>query len=222
LNRRRFERLREVLARRQPDLTILMERVNKPHNFSAILRSCDAVGILDAHVVLPEKGLKLSNHTSAGAAKWVRVVEHPGIEAGVEQLKGEGFRILAAHPSSTALDFREVDLTRKVAIMVGAELEGLSGKALALADEGVFIPMAGMARSLNVSVATALLLFEAFRQRRGAGLYDESRLDPADFEERLFEWAHPELARVLKARKRPYPLLSSDGEPILEPGALQD
>lgn len=222
MNRRRFQRIRRVLLRRQPDLTVLMEQVNKPHNFAAILRNCDAVGVLEAHVVLPEKEMKLSNHTSAGTAKWVAVRNHTHVKAAAGHLRSRGFKILAAHPSPEAVDYRRVDLTRPVALMVGAELEGLSEEGLALADQQVVIPMVGMVRSLNVSVATALLLFEAKRQREEAGLYTTSRLPEAQFRRILFEWCHPELAALLRRKDRPYPPLSLEGEPLLEPGQLQD
>ena len=218
MNPERFSRINRVLTRRQPDLTVLMERVHKRHNFSAIVRNCDAVGILAAHAVFPEKGLELSNHTSAGTSKWVRVRQHPNVEEGVAHLHEEGFRILAAHPSRQAVDFRDVDYTEKVAIMVGAELDGISPKGLSLADGLVMIPMAGMVRSLNVSVATALILFEALRQRREAGMYGESRLSPEEFERHLFEWCHPELADFFRRKGLPYPPLSENGEALVDPG----
>ena len=212
MNPKRFRRIRSVLARRQPDLTVLMERVNKTHNFSAILRNCDAVGVLRAHAVVPEKGIDLPHHTSAGTTRWVGVQVHPTVQAAVDHLQKEGFMVLAAHPTEAASDYREVDLTRPVALMVGAELDGISREGLALADETVTIPMAGMVRSLNVSVATALLLFEAFRQRQAADMYRESKLSEEDFTHFLFEWAYPDIAKVLKKRGDPYPPLSDDGE----------
>jgi tRNA (guanosine-2'-O-)-methyltransferase len=201
-----------VLERRQPDLTVLMERVNKSHNFSAILRNCDAVGVLEAHAVLPETGIDLHHHTSAGTTKWVQVRAHPTVEEAVAELHNAGFRVLAAHPTPQAQDYRKADLTRPTALMVGAELEGISGAGLSLADDAVFIPMSGMVRSLNVSVATALLLFEAFRQREAAGMYDTPRLPEEEFRRILFEWAYPELARVRQKQGKPYPALSTDGE----------
>ena len=208
----RFRRLRTVLARRQPDLTVLMERVNKTHNFSAILRNCDAVGVLKAHAVLPEKGIDLHNHVAAGTSKWVEVRVHATVREAVGHLRREGFRVLAAHPSDQAMDYREVDLTGPIAFMVGAELDGLSDQGLELADENVVIPMAGLVRSLNVSVASALLLFEAFRQRQACGLYDRLRIPEGEYERLLFEWSYPEIAEVLRKRGDPYPKLSSDGE----------
>jgi len=195
-----------------------MEQVNKTHNLSAIVRNCDAVGVLEAHAVLPQRPVDVSGHTSAGTSKWVRVRRHKSVQAAGEALHAQGFLILAAHPGETSVDFRKVDYTRKVAIMVGAELEGLSPEGLALADEEVVIPMAGMVRSLNVSVATALILYEAYRQRRAAGMYRESRLPPEEFQRLLFEWTHPELADFFRKREEPYPPLSADGEALVEPG----
>ena len=115
MNPDRFLRLRSVLEKRQPDLTVLMERVNKPHNFSAILRNCDSVGVLEAHAVVPEKGIDLHHHTAAGTSKWVSVQVHASVQDAVSRLHGSGFLVLAAHPSDRARDFREVDLTRPVA-----------------------------------------------------------------------------------------------------------
>jgi tRNA (guanosine-2'-O-)-methyltransferase len=208
----RFRRLREVLARRQPDLTVLMDRVNKAHNLSAILRSCDAVGVLEAHAVAHEPGLEAHHATSAGTKKWVAVTRHARVEDAIAHLRGRGFFVLAAHPSVGALDYSEADYTRPVAITLGAELEGVSERALELADAHVTIPMVGMVHSLNVSVASALLLFEAYRQRSAAGMYAESRLDPEAFEQRLFEWAYPTLARSRRERGLPYPRLDADGQ----------
>jgi tRNA (guanosine-2'-O-)-methyltransferase len=215
----RFHRLRSVLSRRQPDLTVLMERVNKSHNFSAILRNCDAVGALEAHVVPPADGVTLHNATSAGTAKWIDVQTHSDVATAANELRKRGFRLYAAHPDDDARDYRALDLTRPSAFMMGAELYGLSDEGLALADERVIVPMVGMVRSLNVSVASALLLFEAKRQRDDAGMYQKSRLDQATFRARLFEWAYPDLATRCRTAAKPYPSLDDDGG-LLERPAL--
>lgn len=194
-----------------------MDRVNKSHNFSAILRNCDAVGILRAHVVPPEKGLVLHHGTSAGTRKWIQVQRHSSIESAAQTLKEDGFRIIAAHPSEQAVDFRDADYTGPTAILVGAELHGISDAGLSAADLCVRIPMSGMAKSLNVSVATSLLLFEAFRQREAAGMYRGSRLPPDEFERCLFEWSWPSLAKKRRRDGKPYPKLSPDGDILVEP-----
>jgi len=212
MNPDRFARLRSALARRQPDLTVLMDRVSKSHNFSAILRNCDAVGVLDAHVVPPLWGLDLHHGSSGGTRKWIYVHRHSDATNAVARLKEEGFSLVAAHPAQDSVDFREVDYTVPTAIVMGAERFGVSEECLELADARVNIPMAGMVHSLNVSVATSLLLFEAMRQRDAAGMYDETRLDDEDFERRLFEWAYPSVASGCRRTGRPYPALDEEGE----------
>lgn len=214
MNPDRFRRLRRTLARRQPDLTVLMDGVHKSHNFSAILRNCDAVGVLEAHVVVPEGTLDLHHGTSAGTKKWVRVHHHPTVCEAVDAVRERGLQVVAAHPSDDSVDFRDMDYTMPTALMMGAELHGVSDEGLRLSDARVRIPMLGMVRSLNVSVATALLLFEAARQRQDAGMYHESRLEPEEFERTLFEWAHPSVAARRRAEHRPYPGLTNDGEII--------
>jgi tRNA (guanosine-2'-O-)-methyltransferase len=208
----RVRRLRSALERRQPDLTVLMDQVHKSHNFSAILRSCDAVGVLEAHVVAPAGAVAVHHATSAGTKKWITVKGHADVSQAAAVLRGQGFRLVAAHPSSTAIDYRDVDYTVPTALVVGAELDGLSSDALSLADAHVTIPMVGLVHSLNVSVASALVLFEAYRQRAAAGMYERSRLAPEEFARRLFEWAHPTLARQRRAAGRAYPLIGPDGE----------
>jgi tRNA (guanosine-2'-O-)-methyltransferase len=193
-----------------------MDRVNKSHNFSAILRNCDATGVLEAHVVPPEKGLDLHHGTSAGTKKWVEVHRHDHLSGAVAHLKERGFAVLAAHPSVNSVDFREVDYTTPTAVMMGAELHGVSEEGLELADRHVVIPMSGMVHSLNVSVATALILFEAMRQREAAGLYEKSRLSTEDFGRRLFESAYPSIAASRRKKGRPYPGLTDEGELLLD------
>lgn len=212
MNPERFARLRRALERRQPDLTVLMDGVHKSHNFSAILRSCDAAGVLETHVVPAGSGLATHRASSAGTKKYVRVVRHADVGTAAEELSSRGFTLVAAHPSAESVDYRSIDYTRPTALVVGAELDGVSREGLLLADRTVVIPMMGVARSLNVSVAAAVILYEARLQRERAGMYDESRLAPHEFERTLFEWAHPKVAASRRARGRPYPDLTEDGQ----------
>lgn len=207
----RFAKLKQVLDRRQPDLTILTEDVHKPHNISAILRSCDAVGILTAHAVSADGSIPRYHMTSGGSRKWVGIRVHSTLSGAVNDLRKAGFRLAAAHQSSTALDYRDVDYREPVALLLGSELIGVSAKAAELADVHVVIPMQGMVSSLNVSVAAALILFEARRQREQSGLYDRCRLDNETYAKTLFEWAYPEVAESYRKQKRPYPALDGEG-----------
>jgi tRNA (guanosine-2'-O-)-methyltransferase len=167
--------------------------------------------VLEAHAVPPEGGLEVSASSSAGASKWVPVRRHRDISTAVAALRASGFRVVAAHPTRGARDYRKVDFTQPTALLVGSELQGVSDGGISLADELVLIPMMGMVHSLNVSVATSLLLYEAARQRQSAGLYERSRLDPEQYRTLLFEWGYPRLAKRLRAEGRAYPLITADG-----------
>lgn len=209
---RRFHRVLSVLDRRQPDLTAVMEDVQVPRNLAAILRTCDAVGVFEAHAVWPGGRLKISRPASGGNRKWVPVRKHRTLEDALAALRDKGLRVLAAHPAPGAVHFREVDYTLPTAVLVGNEDFGVTPEAAQRADGLVAVPMEGMGTSLNVSVAAALVLFEAQRQRTEAGLYDRSRLDPEVYARTLFEWAYPELAAFCRKRNAPYPPLGPDGE----------
>ena len=213
----RFQRLKACLRRRQPDLTVLADDVHKAHNVAAILRSADAVGIFGMHAVSTDGAFRHHHMVSGGSKKWVNVTVHDTVERAVDTLKQDGFRVVAAHPGSASRDYRDADYTGRVALMLGAELDGFSDSTLELADDCLSIPMEGMVSSLNVSVAAALILYEARRQREAASLYNECRLDSATFDATLFEWAYPELAEKCRRYDRPYPSLSDDGDLLENP-----
>ena len=214
----RFQRLRAVLDRRQPDLTVLLDNVHKPHNLSAILRSCDAVGVFEAHAVWRGARFRARHLTSGGTGRWVTVRTHPNLPSAVDRLHREGLPIVVAHPEASSVDFRELDYTRPTAVLLGAELDGVSAPSLALADQRARIPMQGMGQALNVSVAAALLLFEAERQRTAAGLYDSARLNPVLYRKTLFEWAHPRVAACCRRHGTPFPDLDEEGLVLAPPG----
>lgn len=188
---RRQERVRAVLERRQPDLTVVVENVHDPHNVSAILRSCDAVGVLRVHVVYtieqPPAGM-FARQTSASAAKWIEIVRHDSISGCYEHLRQEGMSILATALGAESRQLYDWDLTRPTAIVLGNEMRGVSEEALSLADGAIEIPMAGMVQSLNVSVAGAVCLYEAFRQRLLQGAYAAPKLSEETLQELAVDW----------------------------------
>ncbi|QEY33218.1 tRNA (guanosine(18)-2'-O)-methyltransferase TrmH [Synechococcus sp. RSCCF101] len=214
---RRFHRLRAVLDRRMADLTVVLEHVEKPHNLSAILRSCDAVGVLEAHVVSLKGRPPTFNSTAQGSQKWVRLRDHPEPGAALRNLREQGFQLYGTHLGRDAVDYRQCDFTGPTAFLLGAEKWGLSEEAAGLVDRQLFIPMRGMVQSLNVSVAAATLLFEALRQRELAGVAPSRGEGLAAERHRqvLFEWAYPEVAAWCREQGRGYPDLSAEGE-ILE------
>ncbi len=208
----RFQKIRERLDRRQPDLTVLAENTHKSHNIAAVLRSADAVGVFGAHAVANDGELRRHHMVSGGSGKWLPVTLHDSTQTALHVLRADGLRIVAAHPDARATDYRDYDYTQPTALLLGSELDGISEYARGHADEFVRIPMEGMGASLNVSVAAALLLYEARRQREAAGLYDERRLDDPTYERVLFEWTHPDIAHRCRERGLPYPGLTLDGD----------
>ena len=128
----RRSKVRHVLEQRQPDLTVLLEQVHKPHNLSAILRSCDAVGVLEAHCVALHGRVPTFNDTSASADKWVPLRVHANTLAAISELKSRGMQIVATHLSEQSVDFREVDYTRPSCVLLGAERWGLTPEAAEL------------------------------------------------------------------------------------------
>ncbi len=214
---RRYERLQAVLDRRMGDLTVLLEQVEKPHNLSAILRTCDAVGVLEAHAVCRQGRLPTFNSTAQGSQKWVPLQVQPDVVSAIQGLQRRGFRVYGTHLGVEAVDYRSCDFTGPTAFLLGAEKWGLSDQAAAQIDQAVVIPMQGMVQSLNVSVAAATLLFEALRQRQAAGRVPTAGegVDPQVRRRLLFEWAYPQVAAWCRQQQRPYPALGAEGE-ILE------
>jgi tRNA (guanosine-2'-O-)-methyltransferase len=188
---RRQARLRHVLEKRQPDLTIVLENVHDVHNASAVLRSCDATGVLGVHLVYtdeapPERAF--NRVTGAGASKWIELTRHDSIEACYRALRDQGFRIYATALRAESRSIYETDYTQPVAIVFGNEQRGATEQAIALADGALHIPMMGVVESLNISVACAVTLYEAARQRIAAGLYDESRVPEETFNTLYDDW----------------------------------
>lgn len=212
----RYEIICRVLRQRQPDLTVITDEVHKGRNLSAIVRTCDAVGISKFHCVEPQKGYRAFRGTALGSHKWVDTVLHSNVSDGLSQLKGEGFQVVAAHLSDTAVDFRTVDYTKPTALLMGTEKQGVSDEAIALADHQVVIPMMGMVESFNVSVACAIILTEAQEQRQKAGLYDESRIPKDEYDRILFQWCQPIVTKYCDENELDYPPLDDEGE-IVEP-----
>ncbi len=188
---RRRERVAGVLARRQPDLTVVLENVHDPHNVSAVLRSCDAVGVLTVHVVYSIEEAPagaFARTTSASAAKWIDVRRHPSVADCYAVLRAEGIAVLATAVGPESAELYATDLARPTALVFGNELRGVSPEAQAAADGLVAIPMLGMVESLNISVACAVSLYEALRQRREAGAYDRPKLEAERLSALEEEW----------------------------------
>lgn len=214
----RYARICEMLAARQPDLTVCMEEVHKPHNIAAVIRTADAVGVHEIHAVWPSSRMRTLVSSAAGSNSWVQVKTHQTIQDAVAKMKAKGMQVLATHLSDKAVDFRTIDYTRPTCILLGQEKTGITPEALALADSDIVIPMAGMVQSLNVSVASALILYEAQRQRQNAGMYQRqiSPLSTKEQQRLLFDGGYPVLSNVAKRKKLPRPFIDESGQIIAD------
>lgn len=190
---RRLARMRGTLERRQPDLTIVIENVDDPYNVSAMLRSCDAVGVPTAHLVYSHQELlELSNGVAASAQRWMDLQQHETIADCYSTLRSHGMDIIATSLREPAHELFDIDLTRAVALVFGNESRGVTDEAIAGADGTAYIPMMGMVESLNASVACSVALYEALRQRRIAGRYTSSSWSADEIDSRLKAWLRRE------------------------------
>lgn len=189
MTQRRMEKFRRVLALRQPDLTVVMENIHDPHNVSAVLRSCDAVGVLGVNLLYTVESFpRIGRKSSSSASKWIERRKFMSVDECYGTLRAEGYRIHATRLTNHASSLYDLDLTRPVALVFGNEHRGVSEEAGEKADGNFHVPMMGMIQSLNVSVAAAVSLYEALRQRVGLGRYGTASLSAEVLERTFDEW----------------------------------
>lgn len=187
----RLGKFTKAAYNRQPGLRVVIENVHDPHNVSAIYRSCDAVGVPKVSLLYYiEKMPKLSRITSSSASKWVKTEQFTEVDECFESLRNEGFKIYSSVLDEKAVSLYELDLTQKVALIMGNEHRGVSEEAASKSDGTFYIPMMGIIQSLNVSVANAVTLYEACRQRQEAGMYKDNGLTDEKNESQIDEWCN--------------------------------
>ncbi|MBS1631977.1 MAG: RNA methyltransferase [Bacteroidetes bacterium] len=186
----RRQKLILVLNKRQQDITVVLENVFDPHNISAVMRTCDAVGVQDIYVLNTKipRHKKWGAKSSSSAAKWLTVHQFDNAEECFSSLRKRYSTILTTHLSSDALSLHEVDFTKSIALVFGNEHEGVSEEIRNMADGNFIIPQVGIIRSLNISVACAVTLYEAFRQKKSAGHYYREWVDQSGKSKLLDEW----------------------------------
>lgn len=187
----RRQRLRNVLEKRQPDLTVVLENVFDPHNISAVMRTCDAVGIQEVYILnnrIP-RHKKWGARSSSSAAKWLTVHQFTDANECFKELRKKYKKILTTHLSSDAVGLYDINMTEPIALVFGNEHNGVSDEIRALADGNFIIPQVGIIRSLNISVACAVTLYEAFRQKEKAGHYSRDTMGHEMKQRLIEEWS---------------------------------
>ncbi len=189
----RKNRIDRVLKNKQPTLELFLDDIHDPHNLSAILRTSDAVGVMRVNYTNKEnQELKIHKKITQGTQRWVennKIHDDKKVEF-LKEKKEQGFEIIATHLDENSIPFREIDFTKKTIIVVGNEKDGVSKEVLNIADKTIIIPMKGMVQSLNVSVATSLILYEAQNQLQKIGRYDKPQLDEKTREEIKRRWIY--------------------------------
>ena len=205
VNEERLDKMKQLLNSRQMDLRLFMDNVYSDHNLSAIVRSSDAVNIGKLYYRHPN--VKLNDNITMGAHKWVFNEYVDDIENFYKSM--DNYQIVITTLEEDSVDFREVDYTLPTLIVVGNEVDGVSEISKKYATKKVTIPMYGMSESLNVSVASAIILYEAERQRKSKNMYQKPQIDEKLFNETLKKWAYDDI--IAKELKRPRMKQYKDG-----------
>ena len=189
----REARIDKILAYKQPHFELFLDNIHDSHNLSAIIRSADAVGLLNLYYTNPENCcFKIHKNITQGAQHWVnryRVEEKEKVRF-LQEKKAAGYQVLVTYIAEETVVFRDIDYTIPTIMIMGNEKKGVSAELIALADSTIEIPMRGMVQSLNVSVATALILYEAQRQREDAGMYESAQLSQNDRDKIKKKWIY--------------------------------
>jgi tRNA (guanosine-2'-O-)-methyltransferase len=188
-SKQRVDKIKNVLAHRQPDLTVVLENIHDPHNVSAVIRSCDAVGVMRVELLYTrERFPRIGKKSSSSASKWLERRKHTSVKDCYAALRSDGFVICATRLGPLSVALYDLDLTKKVALVFGNEHRGVSDEAAENADISFRIPMFGMLQSLNVSVACAVSLYEALRQRLAKGQLDSPKLSSQEMRMAYHDW----------------------------------
>ncbi|MEL6123159.1 MAG: RNA methyltransferase [Bacteroidota bacterium] len=172
----REHRFKDVIASRQYDLTVVLENVHDPHNIGAVLRTCDSVGISEIYIIYTEpnliaRGIEVGYKSSSGSTKWIDIHYYTDLKKGMDQVKEKYTSIYGTKIQEDSGSLYDLDLTESVALLFGNEHSGISDEAAGYINSNFLIPQHGFVRSLNISVACAVTLYEAQRQRLADGRY---------------------------------------------------
>jgi tRNA (guanosine-2'-O-)-methyltransferase len=175
----RQSKIQSVLEKRQFNLAIVMENVHDLHNISAVMRTCDAVGVQDLYIInttIP-KHYFFGPKSSSSAAKWLTVRQFDSIQTCMIELRKQYQKIYTTHLSTDAIELYDIDFAKEsIALVFGNEHDGVSDVLRDLCDGNFIIPQVGMIKSLNISVACAISIYEAYRQKSNAGHYLQSTI----------------------------------------------
>jgi len=201
----RYQLFKDVAANRTRYITPVLEEIYQPHNASAVLRTCDCVGIQDVHIIEGRNRFELNSEIELGAARWLNLIKHNNpernAETAIQQLKDSGYRIVATTPHSRDVSLEELDLSKgKIALLFGTELNGLTKQAMDLADEYVRIPMTGFTESFNISVSVAIVIYTLVHRLENASI--NWKLSEAEQNILILDWLRKSIKLSDQLEKR--------------------
>lgn len=198
LTENRQNKFKQTIGNRQTDLTVVLENVHDPHNIGAVMRSCDAVGINEIYVLnttkMTKKEVLRFGKSASGAMRWVDLLYFEDVEECLSKVKEKYKRILGTHLGEDSKNLYDLILSEPIALLFGNEHDGISNEALSHCNGNFIIPQFGMVQSLNISVACAVTLFEALRQRKAASMYEKGFDESNNFHSGKYnEWYQNQL-----------------------------
>ena len=191
ITEKRLALFKQVIAERTRYITVLLEDIYQSQNASAVLRTCDCTGVQDVHIVEEQNAYEINRDVALGSNKWLSLKYYnegsDNIFKGIEALKKEGYRIVATSPHKEGSTPETFNLEKgKAAILFGTELNGLTDRAMDLADEYIRIPMVGFTESYNISVSAALTLYTLRKRLELSSL--DWRMEEDEQTELLLDW----------------------------------
>ena len=191
INEERRQRLGEILRQRTRHITVVLEDIYQPQNASAVVRTCECLGIQEIHVIENHHEYRLNPAVVQGSSKWIELVKHNQAEedntrACIDRLRQRGYRIIAMDPAPEGKTVEQLDVSNKLALCFGSEEPGLSAALQDLADETVRIPIHGFTQSYNLSVSAGISLFTLVTALRGSGV--DWQLEERDATDLHIKW----------------------------------
>ncbi len=191
--------MNEVLEKRTRYITVALEDIYQPHNASAVLRTCECLGIQDVHVIENKNRYQVNPDVVLGATKWITLKRYNSdgnnTPAAVDHLRANGYRIIATSLSDKAVRLDEFDLENgRIAVFFGTELTGLTDEMLDMADGLLKIPVYGFTESYNISVSAAIILSHLVHLLRKS--FISWQLSQTEKEEIMLHWLKKSVRRA--------------------------
>ncbi|WP_416442248.1 TrmH family RNA methyltransferase [Leeuwenhoekiella sp. A16] len=187
LTQKRVDLFKQVASQRTNHFTVVNEDVRHLHNTSAVIRSCDAFGVQNVHVIEEKIGRRIDKEIAMGAQKWTTVNRYNNVHETIENLKKDGYRIVATTPHHQAHTLQDFNINTPAALFFGREAEGLSDAVINEADDYIYIPTSGFTHSLNISVSAAIILQNLMQRLQNSSV--NWQLSPKEQIELRLQWA---------------------------------